>query len=88
MDVNNTFLYGSILEDNYISQPPSFVNSHFPDYVCKLHKALYGFKLAARAWYNGLKDFLITFVFFNSGSNTSLFVYNRDGVVAYFLLCK
>jgi len=40
MDVNNAFLHGSISEDIYMSQPPDFVNSHFPDYVCKLHKAL------------------------------------------------
>jgi len=69
-----------------MSQPPGFVNSHFPDYVCKLHKALYGLKQAPRAWYNTLKDFLITYRFLNSRSDTSLFVYNWDGVVAYFLV--
>jgi len=85
MDVNNVFLHDSILEDIYMSQPPGFVNSYFPDYVCKLHKALYGPKQAPRVWYNALKDFLITYGFLNSQFDTSLFIYNQDGVVAYFL---
>jgi len=45
-DVNNAFLHGSI---SYMSQPPHFVNSHFLDYACKLHKALYGLKEAYHA---------------------------------------
>jgi len=69
-----------------MSQPLGFVNSHFPNYVYKHHKALYGLKQAPRAWYNALKDFLITYGFLNSRSDTSLFVYNRDDVVAYFLV--
>jgi len=86
VNVNNAFLHGSILEDIYMSQPPSFVNSHFPNYVCKLHKALCSFKQAPRSWYNALKDFLITYRFLNSRFDTFLFVYNRYGVVAYFLV--
>jgi len=44
MDINNAFLHGSISEDIYMSQPSNFVNSHFPDSVCKLHKGLYDLK--------------------------------------------
>jgi len=66
MDVNNAFLHGSLSEDIYMSQPLGFVNSHFLHYVCMLHKALYGLKQAPRAWYNTLKDFLITYGFLNS----------------------
>jgi len=49
-------------------------------------QSVVGLKQAPRAWYNALKDFLITYEFLNSRSDTSLFVYNRDGVVAYFLI--
>jgi len=70
----------------FMSQPLGFVNSHFPDYVCKLHKALYSLKQAPRAWYNALKGFLITYQFLNSRSDTPLFEYNWDGVVAYFIV--
>jgi len=69
-----------------MSQPLDFVNSHFLDFVCKLHKALYSLKQAPRASYNALKDFLITYGFLNSQFGTSLVVYNRDSVVAYFLV--
>jgi len=86
MDVNNVFHHGSISEDIYMPQPPSFVTSHFPDYVCKLHKVLYDLKQAPRAWYNSWKDFLNTFGFLNYGYDTFLFVYNQDGIVAYFLI--
>jgi len=86
MDVNNAFLHGNIIDDIYMSQPQAFVNSHFLDYVCKLHKALYDLKQAPRAWYNALKDFLVTYGFINSIFDTPLFVNNRDGVVATFLL--
>ena len=85
MDVNNAFLHGSISKDIYMSQPSGFANSHFPDYVCKLRKALYGLKQAPRAWYNALKNFLITYEFLNSRSDY-IFVFNWDSVVAYFLV--
>jgi len=47
---------------------------------------LYSFIQAPRAWYNALKDFLHTYEFLDSQSDTSLFVYNQDDVVAYFLV--
>jgi len=75
MNVNNVFLHGSISEYIYMSQLLGFVNSHFLDYVYKLHKVLYNLKQTPRAWYNVLKDFLITYEFLNSRSDTSLFMY-------------
>jgi len=69
-----------------MSQPLGFVNSHFSDYACKLHKILYDLKQGPRAWYNALKDFLTTYEFLNFGPNTSLLVYNQDDVVAYFIV--
>nr|GEW34228.1 hypothetical protein [Tanacetum cinerariifolium] len=50
MDVKSAFLYGTIKEEVYISQPPGFVDPEFPNRVYKVEKALYGLHQAPRAW--------------------------------------
>jgi hypothetical protein len=60
MDVKSAFLNGSIKEEVYVEQPPGFEDSEYPNHVYKLSKALYGLKQAPRAWYEWLRDFLIT----------------------------
>jgi hypothetical protein len=60
MDVKNAFLNGPIQEEVYVEQPPGFEDSEYPNHVYKLSKALYGLKQATRAWYECLRDFLIT----------------------------
>jgi hypothetical protein len=60
MDVKSAFLNGPIKEEVYVEQPSSFEDSEYPNHVYKLSKALYGLKQAPRAWYECLRDFLIT----------------------------
>jgi hypothetical protein len=60
MDVKSAFLNGPIKEEVYVEQPPSFEDSDYPTHVYKLSKALYGLKQAPRAWYECLRDFVIT----------------------------
>jgi hypothetical protein len=60
MDVKSAFLNGPIKEGVYVMQPPDFEDSEYPNHVYKLSKALYGLKQAPRAWYECLRDFLIT----------------------------
>ncbi|GJS33142.1 retrovirus-related pol polyprotein from transposon TNT 1-94 [Tanacetum coccineum] len=50
MDVKSAFLNGKLKEEVYVKQPPGFENSEFPNYVCKLDKALFGLEQAPRAW--------------------------------------
>lgn len=57
-----------------MEQPPSFINSAFSSYVCRLKKALYGLKQAPRAWFDQLGTFLLSMGFFCSTANPSLFV--------------
>ncbi|GJT07894.1 putative ribonuclease H-like domain-containing protein [Tanacetum coccineum] len=59
MDVKSAFLYGTIDEEVYVSQPPSFVDPKFPNKVYKVVKALYGLHQAPRAWYATLSTFLL-----------------------------
>ncbi|GKA91006.1 retrovirus-related pol polyprotein from transposon TNT 1-94 [Tanacetum coccineum] len=48
MDVKSAFLNGKLKEEVYVKQPPGFESSEFPDYVCKLNKALYGKKTSTK----------------------------------------
>ncbi|GJZ19317.1 putative ribonuclease H-like domain-containing protein [Tanacetum coccineum] len=59
MNVKSAFLYGTIDEEVYVSQPPSFVDPKFPKKVYKFVKALYGLHQSPRAWYATLSTFLL-----------------------------
>jgi hypothetical protein len=59
MDVNSAFLNGPIKEEAYLEQAHGFKSEEYANHVYKLHKVLYGFKQAPRAWYECLRDFLI-----------------------------
>jgi hypothetical protein len=60
MDVKSAFLNGYINEEVYVEQPPDFEDYKKPNHVYKLKKALYDLKKALRAWYERLRDFLIS----------------------------
>ncbi|GJZ77478.1 putative ribonuclease H-like domain-containing protein [Tanacetum coccineum] len=49
MDVKSAFLYGTIDEEVYVSQPPGFVDPNHPKTVYKVVKAVYGLHHAPRA---------------------------------------
>jgi hypothetical protein len=60
IDMKSAFLNGPIKEEVFVEQPPGFEDSEYPYHVYKLSKALYVLKQAPRAWYEYLRDFLIT----------------------------
>ncbi|GJW23470.1 putative ribonuclease H-like domain-containing protein [Tanacetum coccineum] len=59
MDVKSAFLYGTIEEEVYVSQPPGFVDPKFPNKVYKVQKALYELHQYPRAWYATLSTFML-----------------------------
>jgi hypothetical protein len=73
MDVKSTFLNGYINELVYVEQPPGFEDDKMPNHVYKLKKALYGLKQAPRAWYERLRDFLLSKGFKMGKVDTTLF---------------
>jgi hypothetical protein len=78
MDVKSAFLNGPIKEEVYVEQPPGFEDDRYPDHVFKLSKALYGLKQALRAWYECLRDFLITNAFKVGKVDPTLFTKTCD----------
>jgi hypothetical protein len=73
MDMKSAFLNGPIKEEVYVEQPPGFEDSEYPTHDYKLSKALYRLKQAPRAWYECLRDFLITNGFKVRKANPTLF---------------
>lgn len=67
-----------------MEQPQGFEDKLQPNVVCKLHKALYGLKQAPRAWFNQLKNHLVTHEFRACHSDTSLFVHTSNVPLSMF----
>lgn len=69
-----------------MKQPLGYVHPNFPDYVCRLHKALYDLKQAPHAWYHRFVVFITSLGFRNSYSDCSLFIYHQGSYHIYLLL--
>jgi hypothetical protein len=87
MDVKSAFLNGKINELVYVKQPPSFEDSKKPNHVYKLSKALYGLKQAPRAWYERLRDSLVSKGFKIGKLDTTLFTKIEDNFIHMSNLC-
>jgi histone deacetylase 1/2 len=86
LDVQNAFLHGVQEEEVYMRQPPGFEKMSVPNYVCRLDKAIYGLKQAPRAWYSRLSSKLLKLGFRMSRSDTSLFIYSKNGITIFMLI--
>ncbi|PKU70283.1 Retrovirus-related Pol polyprotein from transposon TNT 1-94 [Dendrobium catenatum] len=85
-DISNAFLHGDLPEEVFMKQPPGFVDSQHPDYVCKLHKSLYGLRQAPRQWFNKLTQSLLQFGFTFSKADPSLLIFTKSHIQLYLLL--
>ncbi|GKC68170.1 putative ribonuclease H-like domain-containing protein [Tanacetum coccineum] len=55
----SAFLYGTIEEEVYVTQPLGFKDPNNPDKVYKVVKALYGLHQAPRTWYETLANYML-----------------------------
>jgi hypothetical protein len=76
MDVKSAFLNGYINEEVYIEQPLGFEDDKKPNHVYKLKKTLYDLKQTPTAWYERLRDFLLSKGFMMGKADTTLFTKN------------
>ena len=58
VDIKNAYLHAIVDEEVYMEQPPGYVDSEFPNHVCRMNRALYGLKQAGRLW-NKLADSIL-----------------------------
>ncbi|GJU41601.1 putative ribonuclease H-like domain-containing protein [Tanacetum coccineum] len=79
MDVKSAFLYGTIEEEVYVTQPPGFKDPDHPDKVYKVVKALYGLHQAPRAWYETLANYLLSNGFKRGKIDQTLFIKKKKG---------
>jgi hypothetical protein len=84
--VYNTLLHNVLEENAFMKQLPGYEDSSHPPHVCKLDKALYGLKHAPREWYNRLSAKVAQLGFVISKADTSLFIYNKFGIIIYLLV--
>ncbi|GJR28414.1 putative ribonuclease H-like domain-containing protein [Tanacetum coccineum] len=79
MDVKSAFLYGTIEEEVYVTQPPGFKDHNHPNKVYKVVKALYGLHQAQRAWYETLANYLLGNEFKRGEIDQTLFIKKQKG---------
>ncbi|GJS70995.1 ribonuclease H-like domain-containing protein [Tanacetum coccineum] len=79
MDVKSAFLYGTIEEEVYVTQPPGFKDHDHPDKVYKVVKALYRLHQAPRAWYETLANYLLGNRFKRGKIDQTLFIKKQKG---------
>ncbi|GJW75436.1 putative ribonuclease H-like domain-containing protein, partial [Tanacetum coccineum] len=79
MDVKSAFLYGTIEEEVYVTQPPGFKDPDNPNKVYKVVKALYGLHRAPRAWYETLANYLLGNGFKRGKIDQTLFTKKQKG---------
>ncbi|GJW85429.1 putative ribonuclease H-like domain-containing protein [Tanacetum coccineum] len=75
----SAFLYGTIEEEVYVTQPPGFKDPDNPDKVYKVVKALYGLHQAPRAWYETLANYLLGNMFKRGKIDQTLFIKKQKG---------
>jgi hypothetical protein len=85
MDVKSAFLNGYNNKEVYVEKPPGFEDDKKPDHVYKLKKALYDLKQAPKAWYERLRDFLLSKGFMMGKVGTTLFI---KKIRKIYLCCK
>jgi hypothetical protein len=82
-DVKNAFLNGDLKEEVYMELPPGIIkqSSEHEGRVCKLKRALYGFKQSPRAWFRRFTLAMKATSYQQSNADHTLFVKHKDGKV-------
>jgi hypothetical protein len=69
-----------------MTQPQGYIDPQHPSHVCKLLKSIYGLTQAPRAWFESFTSQLLHLGFTASTTDSSLFIYKHNSIIAYLLL--
>ena len=86
MDVNTTFLNGSLEETIYMVQPKEFVAKGQEKKLCKLQKSIYGLKQASRSWNIKFDQSVKSFGFVQSLDEPCVYKKCSGNVVVFLVL--
>lgn len=59
MDVETTFMHGDPQEEVFLKQFLGFDLEHFPCYVYRLDKVVYGLKQDLNSWYDAFSTYVV-----------------------------
>ncbi|GBN11147.1 Retrovirus-related Pol polyprotein from transposon TNT 1-94 [Araneus ventricosus] len=86
VDIKTAFLHGNLEDEVYMSQPEGYIEAGQEQKVCKLNKAIYGLKQAARAWHLKIGESLIKYGFEQSKADPCLFKFANNGNPMYIIV--
>ncbi|CAM8947754.1 unnamed protein product [Rhodiola kirilowii] len=86
LDVKTAFLYGSLDETIYMSQPKCFISGNAENTVYLLNKSLYGLKQSPRQWYKRFDEFMLSCDFKRSSYDWCIYYKYWDNGSAIYLL--
>lgn len=86
LDVSNAFLHGTLMDEVYMEQPQGFFDATKPDFVCKLHKSIYGVKQHPHTWFTCLSTALLELGFTTSLVDSSLFLFFHGDITIFMLV--
>ncbi|CAK9834334.1 Copia protein, partial [Anthophora retusa] len=78
MDVKTAFLNGTLKEEIYMKVPEGVTSKS--NQVCKLNKAIYGLKQAARCWFEVFEKSLIEKGFRSSSVDRCIYILDRGNI--------
>jgi hypothetical protein len=82
IDISNAYLNGELHDiDIYMQQPDGFAERD-SSWVARLLKGLYGLKQGGREWFRRLEEVLVELGFARIHSDSSVFIWEKDGVKA------
>lgn len=86
VDIKIAFLHGEVQENVYMHQPESYVVSGQEQKVCRLTKAIYGLKQAARAWNLNCTNRYQNWVFAKVQPINALYIQTTDNTTIYVIV--